>query len=201
MSFEKEYPLIQNLDLIKKTKNKTDIECLDAIISVLDAEVVSRNIENKDKIVPDNMFRATLYRWDVARAVFNNKKMLDIINTLETKDTVNHSYFLCKDFGAVFYKSTTLLFFNFYSDQSGNCLPAKTTNQIIKDIFGEHFTNLEKSFEDFIIPHVSRMINAPDHLDSIEKSSFKKRQISHYQKTYENAFFFEYIQKAIKDNT
>lgn len=201
MSFEKEYPLIQNLDLIKKTQNKTDIEYLDAIISVLDAEVVSRNIENKDKTVPDNMFRAKLYRWDVARAVFNNKKILDLINTLETKNIVNYSYFLCKEFGSVFYQSTTLLFFNFYSDQSGNGLPAKTTNEIIKDIFGEHFTILEKSFEDFIIPHVSRMINAPDHFDSIEKSSFKKREISHYQKTYENAFFFEYIQKSIKANT
>lgn len=201
MSFEKEYPLVKNLELIKKTKFKADIERLDAIISVLDAEVISRNIETKDTIVPAKMSRATLYRWDVARAVFNNKKILDLINTLETKNIVNYSYFLCKELGSVFYKSTTLLFFNFYSNQSGNGLPAKTTNEIIKDIFGEHFTILEKSFEDFIIPHVSKMINPPDHFDSVEKSSFKKRQISHYQKNYENAFFFEYIQKSIKAKT
>lgn len=201
MSNEKEYPLIKNLDLINKTKFKTDSEMMDSIISVLNDEVTSRNIEKKDTIVPDNLFRAKLYRWDVARAVFNNKKILDLINTLETKDTVNHSYFLCKEFGSVFYQSTTLLFFNFYNDESGNNLPAKKTNQIIKDIFGENFKILEKSFEDFIIPHFSRMINAPDYLDSIEKSSFKKRQISHYQKTYKNAFFFKHIKKSIKDNT
>lgn len=200
MKQAKEYSLIENLESIcQKTFNHLTDE-LEAIISVLDEELLIRlSHQDENAVLPDKLNRSARYRWDVALCVFNSDDIRHAIKVRKTHDAVLKYHTLCIH-DPEFFDMAVMYFYNFYSDQSGNGLSHDETTQIIKDIFGQQFSQLEKAFELFLLDHIPHIIVAPEtlHLSSKDKILFSESEIQHYRKVYEDCFFYPYIEKAIQ---
>lgn len=200
MNQAKEYPLIENLEAISQKAFNQTAEELDAIISVLDEEFLVRLGKPDENVaLPDKLSRSARYRWDVALCVFNSDDTRHAIKMRKTQDSVLKYQLLCTH-DPEFFDMAVMHFYNFYSEQSGNGLSHDETTQIIKDIFDQQFSQLEKAFEKFLLDHIPRIIIAPDtlQLGLKDKTLFSESEIKHYRKVYKDCFFYPYIEKAIQ---
>lgn len=202
MKPDNSYPLIENLDKIKAQPLKNPEETLYAIVNVLDEEALTRWIDdNSGSSIPAEIRRQSKFRWDIADLVFRDTNVIQLIRKKQASDTVTKSHLLCVTLDEVFYDMAANLFYNFYSQDSGNGLTAIENNEIIKSIFGEQFERLDKAFEDWLVTHVADMLVVPPTLKRIDPVVYTENQINHYRNTYKDAFFIHHIEKAIQNVT
>lgn len=199
MTTEKEYPLIENLDRVKSKKFESPEQRLHAIVTVLHEEATTHYTErDSDRTVPVEMQIQSHYRWDVAGCVFTNKIMLDLMRKKEVTDKVVKSHLLCVTLGEVFYEMAATLFYHFYREDTGTGLTAAENNEIIKTVFGEHFDQLNKASEDWLLEFIpSLLVVHPDWTDT-DPVGYTASQVRHYRTTYKDAFFMPHIEKAIQ---
>lgn len=202
MTTQEKYPLIENLEAIKRKKFATVEDRLASIIAVLDEEVLSRGIvHNPDTTVPAEMERQSKFRWDVASCIFTGKKMLNIMQKQEVTNTVTQNYLLCVHQPEIFYHMAAIMFYNFYAKDSGSGLTAVENNEIIKNIFGDDFDKLQEAFDQWLVRHVEKMLVPHPTWTSIDPVKHLASQSKHYQETYKGAFFMQSIEKAIQNVT
>jgi hypothetical protein len=202
MTNQKEYPLIENLEAVKRKKFATVEDRLTSIIAVLDEEVLSRGIEhNPDRTVPEDMVRQSKFRWDVAGCVFTGKKMLNAMQKQEVTNIVTKNYLLCVHQPEVFYDMAAMMFYNFYNKDSGSGLTADENNEIIRNIFGNDFDKLQEAFDEWLVEHIEKMLIPHPTWTSIDPVKHLASQSKYYQESYKGAFFMSSIEKAIQNVT
>lgn len=202
MTSEKKYPLLDNLEKVKNKPFKTLEEQLYAIVNVLDEEALTRwKDDNSETVVPVELRRQSLFRWDVAGSVFGDTNVIHLIRKKQASDMVTKSHLLCVTLGEVFYDLAASLFYQFYGQDTGNGLTACENNEIITTIFGEQFNQLDKAFEDWLVGHVANMLIAHPDWNNVDLVAYTNSQIDHYRNTYEGAFFMPHIEKAIQNIT
>lgn len=202
MTTQKEYPLIENLEAVKRKKFATVEDRLTSIIAVLDEEVLSRGIEhNPERTVPEDMARQSKFRWDVAGCVFTGKKMLTAMQKQEVTNIVTKNYLLCVHQPEVFYDMAAMMFYNFYAKDSGSGLTADENNEIIKNIFGDDFDKLKEAFDEWLVNHIENMLVPHPTWTNINPVKYLASQSKYYQETYKGAFFMSSIEKAIQNVT
>ena len=202
MTIEKEYPLIENLDRVKRKKFETPEQRLHAIVTVLHEEATTRYTDqDADRTVPVEMRIQSNYRWDVASCIFTDKEVLDIMRKQEVTNTVTQSHLLCVSLPEIFYDMAANLFYNFYSKDSGSGLTADENNAIIKTIFGEQFEKLDKAFHEWFIEFIPKMLMVHPSWTDVDPVLHTERQIKHYRTTYKDAFFMPHIEEAIQNVT
>lgn len=202
MTTETEYPLIENLERVKRKKFETPTQRLYAIITVLDEEALSRWVErDSDRIVPDEISRQSTYRWDVAGCIFTSNEILDLMRKQEVTNTVTQSHLLAVSLPEIFYDMAANMFYNFYSKDSGSQLTAEENNEIIKTIFGDNFTRLDQAFREWLVEHVAKMLAPHPAWGDVDPVKYLEQQTQHYRTTYEGAFFMPHIEEAIQNVT
>lgn len=202
MTPEKEYPLIENLERVKRKKFETPEQRLHAIITVLDEESLSRWVErDNDQTVPVEMRRQSNYRWDVAGCVFTNAEILHRMRVQELTNTVTQSHLLCVVLSGVFYDMAANLLYIAYSKDSGSQLTAEENNEIIKTIFGEQFEQLNEAFHEWLVEHVPKMLVPHPNWNHTDPAGYTAQQVTHYRTTYKDAFFMPHIEEAIQNVT
>lgn len=202
MTTQEKYPLIENLEAVKRKKFATVEDRLTSIIAVLDEEVLSRGIEhNTERTVPEDMARQSKFRWDVAGCVFTGKKMLNAMQKQEVTNIVTQNYLLCVHQPEVFYDMAAMMFYNFYNKNSGSGLTADENNEIIKNIFGDDFDKLQVAFDEWLVGHIEHMLVPHPTWTSIDPVKHLASQSKYYQESYKGAFFMPSIEKAIQNVT
>lgn len=200
MTTENEYPLIDNLERVKRKKFETPTQCLHAIIAVLDEEALSRWVErDSDRIVPDEISRQSTYRWDVAGCIFTGNEILDLMRKQEVTNTVTQSHLLADSLPEIFYDMAANMFYNFYSKDSGSQLTAEENNEIIKTIFGDNFNRLDQAFHEWFMEFIPKMLMVHPSWTDVDPVAHTKRQIEHYRTAYKDAFFMPHIEEAIQN--
>lgn len=199
MTMPNKYPLIENLERVKRKKFDTPEQRLHAIVMVLNEDALSRYVEcDSDSVIPIEIRIQSSYRWDVAGCVFTNKIMLDLMRKKEVTDKVVKSHLLCVTLGEVFYEMAATLFYHFYREDTGTGLTAAENNEIIKTVFGEQFDQLNKASEDWLLEFIpSLLVVHPDWTDT-DPVGYTASQVRHYRTTYKDAFFMPHIEKAIQ---
>jgi len=202
MTTQKEYPLIDNLEAVKRKKFATVEDRLTSIIAVLDEEVISRGLEySPERTVPEDMARQSNFRWDVAGCVFTGKKMLNAMQKQKVTNIVTKNYLLCVKHPEIFYDSAAMMFYNFYNKDSGSGLSADENNEIIKNIFGDDFDKLQVAFDEWLVEHIEKMIIPHPEWINVDPVKHIAIQIKYYQETYKGAFFMPSVEKAIQNVT
>lgn len=202
MTTEKEYPLIENLERVKRKKFETPTQRLYAIIAVLDEEALSRWVErDSDRIVPDEISRQSTYRWDVAGCIFTGNEILDLMRKQEVTNTVTQSHLLAVSLPEIFYDMAANMFYNFYSKDSGSQLTAEENNEIIKTIFGDNFNRLDQAFHEWFMEFIPKMLMVHPSWTDVDPVAHTERQIKHYRTAYKDAFFMPHIEEAIQNVT
>jgi hypothetical protein len=202
MTTETEYPLIENLELVKRKKFETPEQRLHAIITVLDEEASSRWVErDSDEAVPVEMRRQSNYRWDVASCVFKDDDILHMMRVKELTNTVTQSHLLCVSLPEIFYDMAANLLYLSYAKDSGSQLTAEENNEIIKTIFGEQFSRLDQAFHEWLIEHVPKMLVVHPAWTNTDPVKYTASQVQHYRTTYEGSFFMPHIEEAIQNVT
>lgn len=200
MTTEKEYPLIENLDRVKRKKFESPEQRLHAIVTVLHEEATTRYTErDSDRTVPVEMQIQSHYRWDVAGCTFTDKEVLNLMRKKEITNTVTQSHLLCVSLHEVFYDMAANLFYSFYSIESGSGLTADENNEIIKAIFGEQFDKLNQAFHEWFMEFIPKMLMVHPSWTDVDPVAHTERQIKHYRTAYKDAFFMPHIEEAIQN--
>jgi hypothetical protein len=201
MTNQQEYPLIENLENVKFKYFKTPNERLYAIVNVLDEEALTRwKDDNTSSVVPAALRRQSIFRWDVASLIFIDTDVIQLIYERKTYDMVTKYHILCLSMPD-FYDMAANIFYTFYGEDTTNGLTAEKNDFIIKEIFGNHFNELNYAFESWLVPHVSSMLIAHPNWNNIDHKAYTASQINHYRTTYKNSFFMPHIEKAIQNVT
>ena len=188
MTIVQEYPLVENLEAIKRDSNKNSDEKIQSILSVLKEEVNSLNKDEKIHL-----------RWDVALSVFNNEELNKAIRFEQLRITVQDCLIDCIAMNhPVMYKQTAMLFYGFYSKEAGNSLSNEDNNKVIVSVFSDKIKELDEGFKTFLVPHIFNMLNFKrTSMNAEEQEQWAKSLINKYRKDYEGSLFIKHVEEAI----
>lgn len=190
MTIVQEYPLVENLEAIKRDSNKNSDEKIQSILSVLKEEVNSLNKDEKIHL-----------RWDVALSVFNNVDVNKAIRLEQLRITVQDCLSDCIAMNhPVMYHQTAMFFYGLYSKEVCNGLSNEDNNNVIISVFTDKIKELDEGFKAFLVPHIFKMLNFKrTSMNKEEQEQWAKSLINKYRKDYDGSLFIQHVEEAISE--